>query len=455
MSSTVERITTVVSDRSLFEVLGAQPIAGRAFRPDDQLVAVISEPLWRSRFAGDPNVMGRSVTLDDRSFTVVGVMPEAFQFPYGAASVLRSAMTESRVDVWIAEYRPLRGRLSRLIARLKPGVIHRRSRCRDRGRERRRRSLTTGAAAHGACDRRAVCGRRAWPDAPLALAALRCRGAGAHCGVRQRREPAAGAHEQPDAGGRHESRTRRVARAPRAAVHDREPAARACRRSRRRARRAMDEQPAHRVRLRAHSRACTRSRSTGPCSRFCCSCASRRRCSSASRRRWPPGASMPGFVAREAGRATAGRRYGRVRDALVVAEVALAFVLASGAGLVISEMDTPAGSRQRHGDGQCRDLHLGQPMTPGIESQYYAIAERVAQVPGVTSRGIHAGAAAAELGLVEQLDRLCRQGRAAAHRRAVLDRAALCHPGIFPGARHSNPRAVEASRRATPEMRRA
>ena len=63
----------------------------------------------------------RHITLDEQSFTIVGVMPEAFQFPYGAASVLRGAMAEARVDVWIAEHRPLRNRLSRLVARLKPG----------------------------------------------------------------------------------------------------------------------------------------------------------------------------------------------------------------------------------------------------------------------------------------------------------------------------------------------
>ena len=77
-------------------------------------------------------------------------------------------------------------------------------------------------------------------------------------------------------------------------------------------------------------------------------------------------------------------------------------------------------------------------MTPGIESQYYDIAERVAQMPGVQRRGIHAGASAAELGLVEQLDRFRRQGRASAPRGAVLDRAALCHPRIFRGTRHSD-----------------
>jgi predicted permease len=120
--SSVERLTAVVSDRGLFDVLEAPPLAGRTFRTDEALAAVISEPLWRERFAGDANAIGSSLTLDDRSFTVVGVMPEAFQFPYGAASVLRSATAEARVDVWIAEYRPLRGRLSRLVARLKPGA---------------------------------------------------------------------------------------------------------------------------------------------------------------------------------------------------------------------------------------------------------------------------------------------------------------------------------------------
>ena len=89
-------------------------------------------------------MIGSNITLDDRSFTVVGVMPEAFQFPYGAASVLRSATAEARVDVWIAEYRPLRGRLSRLVARLKPGATRMRPAAEIAAVEARRRSLDTG-----------------------------------------------------------------------------------------------------------------------------------------------------------------------------------------------------------------------------------------------------------------------------------------------------------------------
>ena len=102
MPSGVERVTAVVSDRDLFDVLGAPPIAGRTFRRDDQSVAVVSERLWRSRMSGGRHAIGSTVMLDGRAFTVIGVMPDAFQFPYGAASILRSAMTEARVDVWIA-----------------------------------------------------------------------------------------------------------------------------------------------------------------------------------------------------------------------------------------------------------------------------------------------------------------------------------------------------------------
>ena len=54
-------------------MLGARALVGRTFRDDDQLVAVLSEPLWRARFAGDPDAIGTGRwTLDDRSFTARG-----------------------------------------------------------------------------------------------------------------------------------------------------------------------------------------------------------------------------------------------------------------------------------------------------------------------------------------------------------------------------------------------
>jgi putative ABC transport system permease protein len=70
---------------AFFSVLGVPPLAGRAFLPADDNegaapVAVLSEGLWRSRFGADPELIGKAIDLDKRSFTVVGVMPASFRF---------------------------------------------------------------------------------------------------------------------------------------------------------------------------------------------------------------------------------------------------------------------------------------------------------------------------------------------------------------------------------------
>src|SRR3954447_6445035 len=61
-----------------FDVLGVQPIRGRTFMPKEEEgadVAVVSEHFWHGRLGGDPNVLGRSITLDGVAHTVVGVIP--------------------------------------------------------------------------------------------------------------------------------------------------------------------------------------------------------------------------------------------------------------------------------------------------------------------------------------------------------------------------------------------
>jgi putative ABC transport system permease protein len=84
-------------------------------------VAVVSEDLWRSRFGSNPNLVGQSITLDMRPFTVVGILPASIRYPDGAP----------RQDVWISVMQdPLFGpltsqpgvRLLGVIGRLKPGV---------------------------------------------------------------------------------------------------------------------------------------------------------------------------------------------------------------------------------------------------------------------------------------------------------------------------------------------
>jgi putative ABC transport system permease protein len=82
-AGTSEQVSSQVVSRQYFDVLGATPLAGRTFvaaddRPDTNVV-VLSEGLWRSRFGGDPALVGRPVTIDNRAFTVVGIMPTSFQ----------------------------------------------------------------------------------------------------------------------------------------------------------------------------------------------------------------------------------------------------------------------------------------------------------------------------------------------------------------------------------------
>ena len=67
-----------------FRVLGAPPAIGRDFdssddRPNGPQVAILSDGLWRRRFGGDAAIIGRQVTLDDASFTVIGVASSAFE----------------------------------------------------------------------------------------------------------------------------------------------------------------------------------------------------------------------------------------------------------------------------------------------------------------------------------------------------------------------------------------
>jgi putative ABC transport system permease protein len=114
-----ELVPTVAAERGLFQMLGVAPVFGRTFHDDDPLnVAVASAGFWRRHFGAEWPAQGRNITLDGESFTVIGVMPEAFQFPYRA----------SRTEIWIPWEAPLQYRNSRnyrpefVAARLKQGV---------------------------------------------------------------------------------------------------------------------------------------------------------------------------------------------------------------------------------------------------------------------------------------------------------------------------------------------
>jgi putative ABC transport system permease protein len=71
-----------------FSILGTQPLLGRGFTRDEEKpgtrVVVLSHELWQSAFHGDRGIIGRAITLDKQSYTVVGVMPAGFAFPLDA-----------------------------------------------------------------------------------------------------------------------------------------------------------------------------------------------------------------------------------------------------------------------------------------------------------------------------------------------------------------------------------
>ena len=119
----VERVMVVRAEREFFNVLGVAAKLGRTFDVlDEPDVVVVGETFWKRRLAGDPSVIGRTVELDGRSFTVVGVMPATFQFPYRAASLLPGVAAHAMTDVWMPLVLQGGGRIRNVIGRLRPGV---------------------------------------------------------------------------------------------------------------------------------------------------------------------------------------------------------------------------------------------------------------------------------------------------------------------------------------------
>jgi putative ABC transport system permease protein len=123
-----ERAMIVSAERNFFSMLGVQPLEGRGFHPDDPAtVAVVSEQFWKRALGGRPSAIGATLDFNDAPLTVIGIMADSFQFPYGAASVLHSVVPQARTDLWIPFDPPadpsLRGgRFGYVTGRLKPGV---------------------------------------------------------------------------------------------------------------------------------------------------------------------------------------------------------------------------------------------------------------------------------------------------------------------------------------------
>jgi putative ABC transport system permease protein len=84
-----EELASASVSFELLPMLGVRPALGRSFLPEEDKpganqVAILSDELWRRRFASDPGIVGRSIVLSQRSYDVIGVMPPQFDYPGGA-----------------------------------------------------------------------------------------------------------------------------------------------------------------------------------------------------------------------------------------------------------------------------------------------------------------------------------------------------------------------------------
>jgi hypothetical protein len=122
-----EEITGARMTAGAFPTLGVRPLLGRVFtaQEDDahQALAVISYALWLNRFHRDPNVLGKFIGLDRRSYSIIGVMPRSFEFPlqdgqldqtqlWVPMSLTPDELADGNAGVWGF----------RLVGRLKDGV---------------------------------------------------------------------------------------------------------------------------------------------------------------------------------------------------------------------------------------------------------------------------------------------------------------------------------------------
>ena len=86
LSDHAERLDLAQTNANFFDVFGVTPQYGRLFLPQDEQaghepVVVISNALWVRRFASDPSLVGKPITLDGNNYTVVGIAPPGFQYP--------------------------------------------------------------------------------------------------------------------------------------------------------------------------------------------------------------------------------------------------------------------------------------------------------------------------------------------------------------------------------------
>jgi putative ABC transport system permease protein len=116
-----ERYTSYGVSAAFFDALGVRPQLGRTFQrgedePGRAQVAVLKHSFWQKRFGGDPRVVGKQIVLDDQPFEIIGVMPKDFEFPFGAGEMWTPFVFDEQIK------QEHRNHYLRVIALMKPGV---------------------------------------------------------------------------------------------------------------------------------------------------------------------------------------------------------------------------------------------------------------------------------------------------------------------------------------------
>ena len=123
-----EQIATASVSPNFFSILGANAAIGRVFVPgqdgraDSNRTAVLSFDMWQRHFGSNPNVLGNTINLDDKPYTVVGVMPRGFDF-----FVKQQSFSPKKPEIWVTMNfspadRARHGRYLQTIGLLRPGV---------------------------------------------------------------------------------------------------------------------------------------------------------------------------------------------------------------------------------------------------------------------------------------------------------------------------------------------
>jgi putative ABC transport system permease protein len=119
-----ERVPGSAVAANFFSTLGVSPALGRTFvaeenTPGKNRVAVLSHAFWQRRFGADPNIAGRTVTLNGNPYSIVGVMPAAFRHPDPGMTIVPDLWIPLSID---GAQNGRRGDFLRIVGRLKPGV---------------------------------------------------------------------------------------------------------------------------------------------------------------------------------------------------------------------------------------------------------------------------------------------------------------------------------------------